>query len=162
MEPEFRLWCFVGGCIITPLGLLLFGVGYAHELSWVALVFGMGMVGFVSPAAGSLAVSYVVDCYHELRGEALITVVIIRNTVSNLSPRPITVGSLLIRLSQINFGFNYGVTPWLESNGAQDMYITVAVLAFVTTASFLIMIKWGRQMRVRSGEAYWKYAERHT
>lgn len=87
MEPEFRLWCFVGGCIITPLGLLLFGVGYAHELSWVALVFGMGMVGFVSPAAGSLAVSYVVDCYHELRGEALITVVIIRNTVSNFSPK---------------------------------------------------------------------------
>ncbi|OJJ08760.1 hypothetical protein ASPVEDRAFT_879616 [Aspergillus versicolor CBS 583.65] len=142
MEPEFRLWCFVGGCIVTPLGLLLFGVGYAHELSWVALVFGMGMVGFVSPAAGSLAVSYVVDCYHELRGEALITVVIIRNT--------------------INFGFNYGVTPWLENNGAQDMYVTVAVLAFATTASFLIMIKWGRRMRVRSGEAYWKYARQHT
>lgn len=87
MEPEFRLWCYAVGLIITPLGLLLFGVGYAHELSWVALVFGMGMIGFVCPAAGSLAVSYVVDCYRELRGEALVTVVIIRNTVSASTPK---------------------------------------------------------------------------
>lgn len=59
----------------------------------------------------------------------------------------------------MNFGFNYGVTPWLETNGAQNMFITAAVLALVTTASFIIMIKWGRRMRVSTAESYWKYVE---
>ena len=89
MEPEFRLWLFATGCIITPFGLLLVGVGYAHSLSWVALVFGMGMIGFVGPAAGSLVVSYIVDCYREIAGEALIAVILIRNTVSESTFRSV-------------------------------------------------------------------------
>ncbi|KAI1620002.1 serine/threonine kinase 16 [Exophiala viscosa] len=137
MEPEFRLWLYATGCIITPFGLLLLGVGYAHGLSWVALVFGMGMIGFVGPAAGSLAVSYIVDCYREIAGEALIAVILIRNTM--------------------NFGFNYGVTPWLDNMGAQNMFILAAVVASVTTASFLIMIKWGKQWREANAATYWKY-----
>jgi Ni/Fe-hydrogenase subunit HybB-like protein len=85
MEPEFRLWLYGVGCIITPLGLLLFGVGAANGISWVALVFGMAMIGFVGPACGALAVSYVIDCYRELGGEALLPVILIRNTVSIFS-----------------------------------------------------------------------------
>ncbi|EXJ78904.1 hypothetical protein A1O3_08404 [Capronia epimyces CBS 606.96] len=139
MEPEFRLWLYGVGCILTPLGLLLFGVGDAHGLSWVALAFGMAMIGFVGPACGALAVSYVFDCYRELGGEVIIAVILIRNTM--------------------NFGFNYGVTPWLDHNGPQNMFIIAAVLALVTTASFLIMTTWGKRMRMNSADLYWKYVE---
>ena len=82
MEPEFRLWMFSSLAIIAPLGLFLFGLGYANGLNYWSLLIGMFMVGFIGPATGSLTVSYVVDCYRELAGEALISVILIRNTVS--------------------------------------------------------------------------------
>ncbi|EXJ81511.1 hypothetical protein A1O1_07575 [Capronia coronata CBS 617.96] len=136
LEPEFRLWLFAAGCILTPLGILLYGVGAAHGISWVGLVFGMAFIGFMSPASGSIVVSYVVDCCGELSGEAMTTVVLIRNTM--------------------NFGFNYGVTPWLDHSGYQNTFIVAAVLALVTTLSFLIMIKWGKQSRKLTAKLYWR------
>ena len=137
MEPEFRLWLFALAMIIGPAGLILWGVGYAHGIQWVGLLFGMAFSGLVSGLAGSLCVTYVVDCYRELGGEALITMVLIRNT--------------------LNFAFNYGVTPWLDHNGAQNMFITAAMMCLVTTALFFVMIKWGKQMRASSAATYWNY-----
>lgn len=82
MEPEFRLWLFGALAIIAPLGLFLYGLGYAHGLSYWSMLIGMVMVGAIGPGSGSLTVTYVVDCYRELAGEALISVILIRNTVS--------------------------------------------------------------------------------
>jgi uncharacterized membrane-anchored protein len=62
----------------------------------------------------------------------------------------------------MNFGFNYGVTPWLEHDGAQNQFITAAVVACVTTASFLIMTKWGKQFRMSTANSYWRYVAQRT
>lgn len=59
----------------------------------------------------------------------------------------------------MNFGFNYGVTPWVDNTGAQNTFIAVGVLAFATTLTFLIMIKWGKKMRQSGAKAYWEYVE---
>lgn len=84
MEPEFRLWIFSLLAILAPAGLFLYGIGYAHGLNQWALLVGMGFIGFVGPACGSLTVSYIVDCYRDISGEALITVILIRNTVCTI------------------------------------------------------------------------------
>ena len=62
----------------------------------------------------------------------------------------------------MNFGFNYGVTPWLDNTGAQNMFIAVGILAFATTLTFLIMIKWGKQTRMSNAEAYWKLVKKSS
>lgn len=139
MEPEFRLWIFGLLALLAPFGLFLYGIGYAHGLNYWALLFGMVMIGFVGPACGSLTVTYIVDCYREMSGEALITVILIRNTM--------------------NFGFNYGVTPWVDNMGAQNTFLVAGVIAFVTTLVFLIMIVWGKKMRMAGAATYWKFVE---
>ncbi|CAK7215376.1 hypothetical protein SBRCBS47491_002464 [Sporothrix bragantina] len=139
MEPEFRLWLFALLALLAPFGLFLYGIGYAHGLSYWAILFGMLMVGFIGPACGSLTVTYIVDCFREMSGEALITVVLIRNTM--------------------NFGFNYGVTPWVDNLGAQNTFLMAGVIAFATTLVFLVMIVWGKKMRIAGAPAYWKYIE---
>ncbi|KAJ5116318.1 hypothetical protein N7456_000666 [Penicillium angulare] len=140
MEPESRLWMFVLLAILAPFGLIIYGVGAAQGWNYWALLIGMVAVGFIGPAAGSLTITYVVDSFHELSGEGLIAVVLIRNT--------------------LNFGFNYGVTPWVDSMGMQNAFITAGLIAFVTTLIFVPFIIWGKKMRMWGAPAYWRLVER--
>lgn len=62
-------------------------------------------------------------------------------------------------MSQLNFAFNYGVTPWVENTGYQNAFIGAGVIAFVTTIIFLPMIKYGKKLRIRFAPAYWLMVE---
>ena len=130
---------FLGGFIITPVGLILWGVCAAKGVSWGALVVGMGLLGFTITIGGGIPINYTVDSYKDLSGEAMITVIIIRNTLS--------------------FGFNYGITPWITASGLQNTFIAIAMLSIGVTATFLPMVKWGKALRKRSAKKYWAYVE---
>ena len=82
MEPEYRLWLFCLSLLFLPGGLILWGVGAAHDIHWVGLAFGMGIIGFTNTMGLQLSVSYCIDSYRELSGEAIVTVILIRNTMS--------------------------------------------------------------------------------
>jgi hypothetical protein len=115
-EPEQRLWLFLMNLFIMPAGLILWGIGAAHGISWGGLVIGLGMVGFSLTTDGGVPIDYLVDSYKDLSGEGLITMILIRNCMS--------------------FGLNYGITPWLTKIGAQNTLVAVAMLAFGFTAAF--------------------------
>ena len=82
MEPEYRLWLFSLSLIFLPGGLILWGVGAAHNIHWFGLVFAMGVIGFTNSLGLQLSISYCIDSYRELGGEAIVTVIIVRNTMS--------------------------------------------------------------------------------
>ena len=82
MEPEHRLWLFSLSLILVPGGLILWGVGAAQQVHWFGLVFAMGVIGFTNGLGLQLSVSYCIDSYRELSGEAIVTVIIVRNTMS--------------------------------------------------------------------------------
>ena len=82
MEPENRLWLFTASLILLPVALILWGVGAAHHIHWVGLVFAMSFIGFTGVASLQLSLSYCIDAYRELSGEAIVTVILIRNTMS--------------------------------------------------------------------------------
>lgn len=67
---------------MVPGSLILWGVGAAHQVHWVALVSGMGCLAFTSCVGVTISVNYLIDSYHDISGDALVTVILVRNTIS--------------------------------------------------------------------------------
>ena len=82
MEAEHRLWLFSLSIVLVPGGLTLWGVGAAHHVQWFGIVFAMGVIGFTNVSGAIISISYCIDAYRELSGEAIVTVILIRNTMS--------------------------------------------------------------------------------
>ncbi|CBY01498.1 similar to MFS transporter [Plenodomus lingam JN3] len=135
MEAEHRLWPFVVCLIMVPGSLLLWGVGAANGIHWFGLVFAMGCLAFTSCVGLTLSVNYMIDSYHDISGDAIVTVILIRNTMS--------------------FAISYGLTPWLTNLGYQNCFLSAAFIGMAASAVFLIMIKYGKSLRLRTTEEYW-------
>lgn len=82
MEAEHRLWLFVPSLLLIPAGCIMFGVGVAHHIHWFGVVFAMGIISFTSTAGAQIAIAYCIDCYRDLGGEALASVIVIRNCLA--------------------------------------------------------------------------------
>ena len=136
-EPEHRLWVLLISGLLSTGGLLLWGVGAAREVHFMGLMVGIFFVSFGVVTGGSCALAYAVDCFKEIAGESLVTVIIIRNT--------------------LGFAFNYAINPWIDSLGLQNCFVSVSMLALLTTMSFLLMVIWGKSLRRLSSKKYWEY-----
>ncbi|KAH6661539.1 major facilitator superfamily protein, partial [Plectosphaerella plurivora] len=136
-EAEHRLWPVTGVAVVGAGGLLLWGVGADHGLHWIGLAFGLALMNFAIVAGGGIAVSYNVDCFKEIGGETMVSVMIIRNT--------------------IGFAFGYAITPWYTNMGLTNCFIMAACLCIAFNASFLLMLKWGKGLRKRSAQKGYDY-----
>lgn len=90
MEPEHRLWMFTASLVLVPGSLLLWGMGAAHGVHWFGLVFAMGIIAATNTIGLQVSVAYCIDSYRSLSGEAVVTVILVRNTMScksSSSPR---------------------------------------------------------------------------
>lgn len=65
-EPEMRLWLVLLSTPVFTLGILLFGLGLAHNKSWVVLAFGYGILCAAITPASSLSLTYLTDAYTEV------------------------------------------------------------------------------------------------
>lgn len=139
-EPEHRLWVLLVSGLLSTGGLLLWGVGASRGIHFMGLIVGIFFVSFGVVTGGAVALAYTVDCFKEIAGESLITVIIIRNT--------------------IGFAFNFAINPWIDGMGLQNCFIFVSMLAFLTTMSFLVMSKWGKSLRKMSSKKYWEYVSK--
>ncbi|KAI4098832.1 MAG: hypothetical protein L6R37_006286 [Teloschistes peruensis] len=138
MEPEYRLWLFSPSILLLPGGLILWGVGAAHQVHWFGLVVAMGTLGFTSGLGLQLSISYCIDSYRELSGEAVVTVILIRNTMS--------------------FAIGYGITPWVTNLGLQNAFVVAAMAGLVQTLCFLVFVRYGRHLRRATADKYRDYA----
>ncbi|BDD57830.1 hypothetical protein MAP00_003159 [Monascus purpureus] len=136
MEAEHRLWPFALCLFVLPASLILWGVGAAHHVHWFGLIVAMFFTALCNTTGITLSVNYLVDSYRELSGDAMATVILVRNTMS--------------------FAIGYGITPWVDNMGYQNCFISAAFIGMACSAAFLIMIKWGKTFRMRSRETYWK------
>ncbi|KAG8165502.1 hypothetical protein KVR01_004054 [Diaporthe batatas] len=135
-EPEQRLWLFAAATIILPAGSILWGVGAAHGVHWFGLLVAMFMISICNGCGVTLSISYLVDSYRDLSGDALATCILIRNTMS--------------------FAIGYGITPWLDALGYQNCFISVAFVGLAVCSVFLAMVKFGKPLRERKRLQYWK------
>ncbi|PYI19127.1 putative MFS transporter [Aspergillus japonicus CBS 114.51] len=139
MEAEQRLWPFALCLVLVPGSLLLWGVGAAHQVHWFGLIVAMCLLAMANTCGITLSVNYLVDSYRELSGDAMATVILVRNTMS--------------------FAIGYGITPWVDNLGYQNCFISAAFVGLACAAVFLVMIKWGKGFRERSREKYWAIVE---
>ncbi|PWY89333.1 MFS general substrate transporter [Aspergillus heteromorphus CBS 117.55] len=139
MEAEQRLWPFALCLFVVPASLLLWGVGAAHHVHWFGLIVAMCFLAMANTCGITLSVNYLVDSYRELSGDAMATVILVRNTMS--------------------FAMGYGITPWVDNLGYQNCFISAAFVGMACAAVFLVMTRWGKMFRVRSRERYWKIVE---
>lgn len=61
---------------------MLWGVGAAHGVDWFGVVFAIGVIGFTNTLGAVISISYSIDSYRELNDEAIVTVALVRNTMS--------------------------------------------------------------------------------
>lgn len=54
----------------------------SNSIHWFGLVFAMGGLAFTTTVGIALSINYLIDSYHDISGDAIVTVIIIRNTMS--------------------------------------------------------------------------------
>ncbi|KAL6229591.1 hypothetical protein BDW75DRAFT_249476 [Aspergillus navahoensis] len=82
--PEYRLPAIAIPGVIGPGGLLIFGLCIAHQVHWIGAAVGYAMQAFGVAAISNVAVTYCLECYKPLTGEALVIIFVIRNTIGML------------------------------------------------------------------------------
>lgn len=139
-HAEDRLWALSVYAILGPCALILWGVGAYHGIHWFGIIIGLGLMAGLCIIGCVNAVTYVIDCYHEVSCEAMATVIVIRNCMS--------------------FAVSYGITPWIENTGLQNTFIAAAFICFFCIGTFLVMIKTGLYWRGKTKDVYWSLIER--
>ncbi|KAK4898945.1 hypothetical protein LTR27_003676 [Elasticomyces elasticus] len=133
-EPEMRLWLGLVGAIITPAGVLLFGLSMAKGMPWIVLCIGTAMYGFGSALNGAVSLTYLQDCYAEVIGDALVSVTFTRNALA----------AVVV----------FALAPWIASIGLYNTFVSASILAWAVYMLTVPMIIWGRKWRVQTASAY--------
>ncbi|RMZ36881.1 hypothetical protein CA14_006627 [Aspergillus flavus] len=115
-EPEMRLWMSIPGALLNCAG---------HALG---------------DARADVALTYLTDCYPDILGDALNSIVFVRN------------GFAMV----VRFAF----TPWVTGMGIQNSFILISMLALLTVTLPILLMIYGKRARASTADKYWKYAAR--
>ncbi|KAI8406329.1 hypothetical protein FOFC_13799 [Fusarium oxysporum] len=82
MEAEHRLWSLMICVVLVPTSLILWGVGAQQGVHWFFLILAMGALAAACAIGLTISINYLIDCYHGLAGNAIVSIILIRNTMS--------------------------------------------------------------------------------
>ncbi|KAL1981972.1 hypothetical protein VTN96DRAFT_1938 [Rasamsonia emersonii] len=133
-EPEMRLWLSFPAIIACPAGILLFGLGLAENRPWIMLAVGSALFGLYLGAMGNISLTYLTDSYRDLVGDALVSVAFVRNGLATV--------------------IVFALTPWIESVGLYNMFVSAACLATAILLLTVPMIVWGKRARCWTAGRY--------
>ncbi|KAI5955588.1 hypothetical protein KGF57_003721 [Candida theae] len=134
MEPEYRLYLLFITLIISPAGLIMFGVGADRQWPWQCIYVGLGFIGFGWGSIGDTAMSYLMDAYPEIVIQGMVGVSIINNTLACI--------------------FTFACSYWLDGSGTANTYIALAVIDFATIACIIPFLYFGKTFRKKTKSIY--------
>ncbi|KAH8649971.1 major facilitator superfamily domain-containing protein [Xylariales sp. PMI_506] len=137
-EPEMRLQLSHIPAVAMSVGLILFGISTAQGMHWSVPAVAGGIFGFGVGSITDISLTLLVDSYRAITGEAFIGVAFIRNIFS--------------------IAIFFSITPWMEAQGIQNMFIVIGLWALVIAFLHVPLIIWGKKIRVKTSEAYTKLA----
>ncbi|KAK6459446.1 histidinol and sodium permease [Scheffersomyces xylosifermentans] len=138
-EPEYRLWLLFVTLIISPAGLIMFGVGAARDWPWQVIYIGLGFIGFGWGSIGDTAMSYLMDAYPAIVIQGMVGVSIINNTLACI--------------------FTFVCSYWLDGAGTANTYIALAVIDFVSIAFIVPTLYFGKTWRKATKKTYLEMVE---
>lgn len=138
-EAEHRLWLLFVTLFVSPLGLVLFGVGAARDWSAIAIYAGLAFIGFGWGSVGDTAMSYLMDAYPEIVIQGMVGVSIINNTLACI--------------------FTFVCSYWLDGAGTQNTYIVLAIIDFVSICFIIPFLYWGKAWRRKTKKLYLELVE---
>lgn len=133
-EAEDRLWLMLLNCIISPLGIYMFGIGTGEMWSWPVVYVGLGFIGFGWGCAGDMSMSYLVDAYPEMVLEGMVGVSVINNTMGSI--------------------FTFVCDMWMDAQGVTDTYITIGSICAGILFLTIPMIMFGKYFRKKTTKQY--------
>ncbi|RAK96783.1 polyamine transporter [Aspergillus ibericus CBS 121593] len=125
--PEYRLPAMIIPGTIGPAGILIFGLCVAHQTHWAGAAVGYAMQAFGVAAISNVAVTYALDCYKPITGEALVIIFVIRNTI----------GMLL----------SLYAADWISRQGAAKVFGEMTAIQGVSVLLALPLFVWGEKLR---------------
>ncbi|XBW35694.1 hypothetical protein QEN19_001265 [Hanseniaspora menglaensis] len=136
-EAEYRLWFSIAVAIISPAGLLMFGIASAKGFTdWRCAYIGLGFIGFGWGCAGDIAMAYLMDCYPEMVLEGMVCTSLINNMLACV--------------------FTFTCSLWIDASGIQNTFIVLGVLTFCFSVTAFPMYIYGKKARIWSKDLYLK------
>jgi hypothetical protein len=99
----------------------------------------MGLMSFGNSAGMQVSICYCMDSYKECSAEAMVTVMLIRNSMS--------------------FAVGYGITPWVMDLGLRDAFVVASCVAAAQCLTFLLFVRYGKGLRMRTAQMYEQFAD---
>ena len=126
-EAEDRLWFMFPAGLISPAGLILFGIGTNNGWPWPVPYVGLAFIGFGWGCAGDLSMAYLMDAYPDMVLEGMVAVAVINNTMGMI--------------------FTFAASSWLADQSVTAVMCEIGALSciFITTAA--PMMYWGKSFR---------------
>ncbi|OQU99388.1 hypothetical protein CLAIMM_05024 [Cladophialophora immunda] len=126
-KPEYRLYLMIMPFLLGPLGLLLWGFGLQNQLHWSVAAAGSGISYAVLCAVPNIGMTYVVDSYRPVAGEAMTSLTAFKNTFA--------------------FGISFAVYPWLAKDGPGKVAGYQTLIEGVLFAFTIPLFVYGEKLR---------------
>ncbi|KAL4955796.1 major facilitator superfamily domain-containing protein [Aspergillus filifer] len=130
--PEYRLPGIAIPGVIGPGGILIYGLCIANKVHWVGSAFGYAMQAFGVAAISNVAVTYCLDCYKPITGEALVIIFVVRNTI----------GMLL----------SLYAADWISRQGPAAVFGEMTVIQAASLLLAVPLFFWGPSLRAKTSK----------
>ncbi|KJX92661.1 major facilitator superfamily transporter like protein [Zymoseptoria brevis] len=139
-EPEFRFYLFVPFVPFQLAGAWWFGYALNNGSSWEQVAVAYGVCTFGMGPLQSVALTYMLDAYNEIVGDALTALTFVRNTFSTI--------------------FVFAMPAWIAAVGIANVFNMIGAFGAVILLFSVVLIWKGKQLRVRTTKVYRYYASR--
>lgn len=137
-EAEHRLWLIYPAGIISPIGLILFGIGTDRVWVWPVPYVALAFIGFGWGCAGDLSMAYLMDAYPDMVLEGMVGVSVINNSLACI--------------------FTFVCSIWLDAHSTTEVFVTLGILSFIFMIGTTIPMMWyGKACRRYTQDKYRKF-----
>lgn len=134
-EAEHRLWLMYPPALISPVGLILFGIGTDRVWPWPVPYVALGFIGFGWGCAGDLSMAYLMDAYPEVVLEGMVGVSVINNSLACI--------------------FTFVTSIWLDAHSVTEVFCALGIMSFVVMIFGTVAMMWyGKACRRWTAKKY--------
>ncbi|KAI1778700.1 MFS general substrate transporter [Hypoxylon cercidicola] len=139
-EPEMRLWVLVPFIVPAVAGPFWFGYVLQSGGPWISVACATAITSFGQAPISGVTLTYMLDAYNEIVGDALVALTFSRNTLSTV--------------------FVFAMSPWIAAVGMSNVFNTIGAIGLAILLFSFIFIWKGKVWRVKNAKRYRYYAAR--